>query len=114
MGLVFFRTAALDDVVSFYTDTVGARVWHEQPDCTILEHGAFRVGFCAAEEAPETEGVLTFVYPNRAGVDAAHERLVDHGVDTDGDPRFNERYDIYQFFATDPEGRTVEFQTFEH
>ncbi|MWG33970.1 VOC family protein [Halomarina oriensis] len=113
MGLVFFRTTALADLVAFYTDVVGARVWHEQPACTILEHGAFRVGFCDGDET-ETDGVLTFVYPNRAGVDAAHERLHDHGVDTDGDPRFNERYDIYQFFAEDPDGRTVEFQTFEH
>ena len=113
MGLVFFRTAALADLVAFYTDVVEARVWHEQPDCTILEHGAFRFGFCEGDEA-ETAGVLTFVHPNRAGVDAAHERLRDHGVDTDGEPRFNDGYDIYQFFATDPEGRTVEVQTFEH
>jgi hypothetical protein len=28
-------------------------------------------------------------------------------------PRFDEKYSIYQAFATDPEGRTVEFQTFE-
>ena len=32
----------------------------------------------------------------------------------DDDPRYNESYEIYQFFATDPEGRTVEVQTFEH
>jgi catechol 2,3-dioxygenase-like lactoylglutathione lyase family enzyme len=116
MGLVFFRTAALDDLLAFYVDTVGARVWHEQPDCTVLEHGAFRVGFCEADDPDdaETEGVLTFVYPDRAGVDAAHDRLHEAGVEADGEPRYNERYEIYQFFATDPEGRTVEFQTFEH
>jgi hypothetical protein len=110
MGLVFMRTVALEEVVRFYTDRVGARVWHEQPDCTILEHAGFRLGFCAGERA-ETEGTVTFVYPTRAGVDAAHERL--SGL-ADDPPRYNDRYEIYQFFATDPEGRTVEFQTFEH
>ena len=110
MGLVFFRTASLEDVVRFYTERVGARVWLEQPDCTILEHGGFRLGFCAGDE-PETEGTVTFVYPGRAGVDAAHDRLSELADDT---PRYNDRYDIYQFFATDPEGRTVEFQSFEH
>ncbi len=28
-------------------------------------------------------------------------------------PVHNERYDIYHFFAVDPEGRAVEFQRFE-
>lgn len=114
MALVFFRTAALDDVVSFYIDRVGCRVWHAQPDCTILEHVGSRVGFCEVDgsgDGAETCGTLTFVYPTRAGVDAAHDRLADVA---DDDPRYNDRYEIYQFFATDPEGRTVEFQTFEH
>jgi len=31
-----------------------------------------------------------------------------------GSPEVNEQYDIYQFFADDPEGRTLEFQTFLH
>ena len=34
--------------------------------------------------------------------------------DVDEPPETNEQYEIYQFFATDPEGRSVEFQTFEH
>ena len=29
-------------------------------------------------------------------------------------PKENERYNIYQFFAEDPEGRTLEFQHFLH
>lgn len=32
----------------------------------------------------------------------------------DGKPRHNERYQIYQFFAKDPEGRNLEFQAFLH
>lgn len=110
MGLVFFRTESLEAVVRFYAERVGARVWLEQPDCTVLEHAGFRLGFCAGEAA-ETGGTVTFVCPTRAGVDAAHDRLADVAADP---PRYNDRYEIYQFFAADPEGRTVEFQTFEH
>jgi hypothetical protein len=110
MGLVFFRTAALDTVVRFYTESFDASVWLEQPDCTILERGSFRLGFCRGD-APETCGTITFVYDDRSGVDAAHERLRGRA---DGEPRYNDSYEIYQFFATDPEGRTVECQTFEH
>ena len=108
-GIVFFRTEAHDQVVEFYTGRLDATVWLEQPDCTILDFEGFRFGFCAREGA-ETEGTLTFVVPSREAVDAAFERLEDRALDR---PHDNEKYEIYQFFAEDPEGRTVEVQCFE-
>ena len=107
-GIVFFGTRQHDEVAAFYRD-LGATVWREQPDCTILQAGEFRFGFCARDEA-DTEGIITFVFDDRAGVDDAYERVEDRADDP---PRFNDTYDIYQCFASDPEGRTVEFQTFE-
>jgi hypothetical protein len=85
-------------------------VWLEQPDCTILESDNQLFGFCDREDA-DTEGILTFVVEDRAAVDAAHADLADVACE---DPHENERYDIYQFFADDPDGRTVEVQTFLH
>jgi hypothetical protein len=108
-GIVFFRTEAHDDVVEFYRERMGAAVWLEQPDCTVLDYRGLRFGFCAREEA-ETEGTLTFVVPSREAVDATFERLEDCARDR---PHVNETYAIYQFFAEDPEGRTVEVQCFE-
>jgi hypothetical protein len=107
-GIVFFRTERYEEVVGFYRD-LGASVWREQPDCTILSAGGFRFGFCDRDTA-DTEGIITFVYPGRDGVDRTYDRLADRA---DGEPVFNDTYDIYQFFATGPEGRTIEFQTFE-
>lgn len=107
-GIIFFATEQHDQIIEYYTD-LGATVWREQPDCTILEIGTCKVGFCARETA-DTDGILTFVYPDRDGVDRMYERLAETA---DKPPRYNETYSIYQFFATDPEGRTVEFQTFE-
>ena len=108
-GIVFFRTEAHDDVVEFYTERLDATVWLEQPDCTILDYRGFRFGFCAREGA-ETGGIITFVVPSRTAVDATFEQFEDCARD---DPHYNERYAIYQFFAEDPEGRTVEVQCFE-
>jgi hypothetical protein len=107
-GIVFFRTERQDEVVAFYRD-LGATVWREQPDCTILQAGDFRFGFCSREDA-DTEGIVTFVFEDRAGVDDAYAALGDRAAEP---PQYNGTYDIYQFFAGDPEGRTVEFQTFE-
>jgi catechol 2,3-dioxygenase-like lactoylglutathione lyase family enzyme len=109
-GITFFGTRALDDVVAFYVEHLGATVWLEQPDCTVLKYDNQLLGFCE-REAAETGGTITFVVEDRAAVEALHAELVEVAREP---PRENERYEIYQFFADDPEGRTVEIQTFLH
>ena|SRR5210317_355007 len=107
-GVVFFNTLQLDDLTEFYTQRVGAELWMDQTDCRIFRHGQFLFGFCQREES-ETCGILTFVYPDREGVDRMYERFQDVALDA---PRDNPRYPIYNFFARDPEGRMIEFQMF--
>lgn len=115
-GIVFFRTEQREAVVQFYTEIVGADVWLEQPDCTILEYDGFRFGFCQRETTDDC-GILTFVYEDRADVDEMHAAVGEHNEDNAlaiEEPHENETYDIYQFFAEDPDSRTAEFQTFLH
>ena len=109
-GIVFFGTENHDEVVEFYTERMGADVWLEQTACTILKHGNMLLGFCDRDDT-ENEGVVTFFYGDREGVDRQYERLEDRAR---GAPEENEEYDIYQFFADDPDDRTVEVQTFLH
>ena len=118
-GIVFHGTENRDGVVDFYREELNAETWLEQPDCTILRYDNLLFGFCDRDET-EACGTLTFVYPDRDGVDEVRDRLAaasdrrddasaPRAVET---PRENERYDIYQFFAEDPDGRTVECQAF--
>jgi len=59
--------------------------------------------------------MYTFVYPSKEEVDEIYDKLCQSTIITiDGRPRVNERYQIYQFFAQDPEGRNLEFQAFLH
>lgn len=109
-GITFFGTRALDEVVAFYVDRLDATVWLEQPDCTVLKYDNQLLGFCQ-RGAAETAGTITFVVEDRAAVEAVHQALAEVAR---APPRENERYGIYQFFADDPEGRTVEVQTFLH
>lgn len=109
-GIVFFGTENHDAVVEFYVEEVGCTEWLDQPGCTILQHGHMLVGFCEREETDDC-GIVTFYYDDRADVDRMYERLEDRARD---EPHENEQYDIYQFFAEDPDGRTVEFQAFLH
>lgn len=109
-GIVFFASTDRESTVSFYRDEFDATIWLEQPDCTILQLDNQLVGFCDRAEA-DTDGVITFVKPDRAAVDAVFDRLDDGSIDP---PTVNDRYDIYHFYTTDPEGRSVEVQAFLH
>ena len=134
-GIVFFRSAAREEICTFYREFFDAETWLSQPDCTVLRYDSLLFGFCDVEgsggagtdetaeltEAETTgrsehtdvdlDGTITFVYDSRAAVDRAYERLGDRARD---EPTENEPYEIYNFFADDPEGRTIECQTFLH
>jgi hypothetical protein len=109
-GLVFFRTTNLDRICEWYVENLDADVWLEQPGCTILNADGFRFGFCEGSET-ETCGIVTFLCDTTDDVDEVYDRL---GEAASEEPHENETYRIYQFFAEDPDGRTVEVQTFLH
>ncbi len=109
-GIVFLKTKRLEEVRRFYVERVGMRVWLEQPGIAILQHGNLLVGF-HQQDRPDLQGLLTFFYPGREQVDEVYARLEDTASSV---PKVNERYRIYHFFGTDPEGRKTEFQAFLH
>lgn len=109
-GIVFMKTLRLNEIKEFYTQKINCRVWLEQEDCVILRHGNFMLGFCEREEVSK-DGMLTFFFPIKSEVDRIYETLMDIAKET---PKMNPKYNIYHFFATDPEGRELEFQYFDH
>jgi hypothetical protein len=109
-GVVFFKTTRLDTLSEFYTDQVGCSLWLDQGACKIFRHGNMLFGFCRADEA-DLQGVVTFFYPSREQVDAMYEKFKAIAKES---PRMNERFNIYHFYAEDPEGRLIEFQYFNH
>ena len=109
-GIVFFNTTSLDTLDDFYTGEVGCTLWLDQGACKIFRHGNMLFGFCQSEEK-DTQGVITFFYPSRHQIDEMYEKLESIAVDS---PRMNERFQIYHFYAMDPEGRLIEFQYFDH
>ena len=109
-GIVFFRTRRLEEIREFYTRRAGMEVWLDQGDVSILKEGNLLVGFHQAERA-DLDGLITFFCPDRMAVDRMYERFA---VEAKAPPRVNEKYRIYHFFAADPEGRGLEFQSFEH
>jgi catechol 2,3-dioxygenase-like lactoylglutathione lyase family enzyme len=109
-GIIFFKTSSLEQITRFYTKRMGMKVWLDQGGCTIFRSGNLLLGFCRAGNA-ESEGVITYFYKTREEVDERYSALSDIAGEQ---PRENQQYRIYQFFAEDPEGRTLEFQSFLH
>ncbi|MFW9958330.1 MAG: VOC family protein [Candidatus Odinarchaeota archaeon] len=109
-GMVFFKTMMLQNIVDFYVKELGMHIWLKQKDCTILNQGNLLIGFCERSSA-ELEGMITLFYPTKEAVDEMHTMLK-HMATTK--PVESDVYKIYHFFAKDPEGRVLEFQTFLH
>lgn len=110
-GIIFFQTSLRGQIVEFYTGEVGFEEWLEQDGgCTILQRANLLIGFCDAPES-ETDGIVTIVVEDRETVDALYDQLKSHAH---GPPEENAAFDIYQFFLEDPDGRSVEVQTFLH
>jgi len=107
-GILFLKTKQLQAVRDFYQSRISCEIWRDQGDCVILRHGNFLFGFCERETV-DTEGMLTFFYDSKEEVDRMYALL--EPISTT-QPKMNARYNIYQFFATDPEGRALEFQYF--
>lgn len=113
-GIIFFRTTHRSTVVDFYRRQLGFSVWLEQEaGCTILKRENLLLGFCDGDTT-ETDGIVTVVVESTDAVDDRYRTLKDHGATNLEPPSENEAFDIYQFFCTDPDGRTVEVQTFLH
>ncbi len=107
-GIIFFKTKNLRLIKDFYIERIGMELWLEQADCIILKHGNLLLGFCQREEL-DTQGIITFVYEN---TDQVYNMYKKFRVEAMAEPVVNEKYNIYHFFAKDPEGRLVEFQNF--
>lgn len=109
-GLIFLPTSDLGAMKSFYQTRLDLNMWLDQGGCAILQHGNLLLGFCEQDGNP-FKGFITLFYETRQEVDAVYQDLQDIAEDA---PKENEAYRIYHFFARDPEGRRLEFQTFLH
>jgi len=108
-GIVFFKTKDLGRIRSFYASMLELPVWLDQDSCVIFRSGNQLLGFCESESS-EICGTITFFFNCREQVDAAYTKLKSIAKTAPGE---NPKYNIYHFWATDPEGRSLEFQCFE-
>jgi predicted enzyme related to lactoylglutathione lyase len=110
--VTFLYVRDLEVSTRFYGSVIGLEQVLDQGACRIFRvAGEAFLGLCASRErAVVPEGVtVTFV---TAEVDAWHARLEAAGAAIEGPPAENTRFNIYNFFARDPDGYLIEVQRF--
>lgn len=110
--ITWVYTSDLAGTAKFYAETIGLAVAMEQKGTSIFHVGRDGfLGVCTVRPGRSIEPkgvVITLVVDD---VDAWYERLTSAGLRMQK-PLENPEFDIYHFFATDPNGYLLEFQTF--
>ena len=107
-GIIFFASKDTEKLQNFYIKEVGCSLWLEQGGCIVLKHGNMLFGFCNRDKI-DKDAMITFFYPEKSTVDKMYRKFKDIAKHA---PQNNDKYDIYHFYASDPEGRPIEFQYF--
>lgn len=111
--IAFFGTKDLEVTHGFYSNLLGLPLVIDQGTCRIYRApGGGFIGFCEHLEVCQAgrAPIITLVTDD---VDGVYETLIQAGTKVSSEPKFNENYGIYHFFAQDPQGYTVEIQRFE-
>mgnify|MGYP002624441540 CR=1 FL=1 len=111
-SIIFLPTDDLARTQAFYEGVLGFDLRLDQGTCHIYRlSGEAHIGFCTGLKriSPADSVIVTIVTAN---VDEVHARLTEQGVQVDGMPRVNDQFQIYHFFAMDPNGYRVEVQSF--
>lgn len=109
-GIIFLGTSQPGIIRDFYTKELKMQVWLDQGTCLILRYKNMLLGFCEKQVA-DIAGTITIFCHTAKEVDIYYKKFSSISISR---PKENHKYNIYNFFAKDPEGRTLEFQAFLH
>ena len=109
-NITFLKVADVERSHTFYGDGLGLVLVLDQGGCLIykLTETSF-IGVCERAESGPSNVVVTIVSDD---VDGWHKRFMAAGAKIDGTPRDNPDYQIFHFFAEDPDGHVIEVQRF--
>ena len=115
--ITFLYCADLQETATFYEELLGLPLVLDQGGCRIVqvaEGGGGYLGYCQRMvESKEKPGVIfTLVVEGREEVDSWYGKLKEGEVEIPEAPRLNPDYGIYHFFFQDPNGYTLEVQSF--
>ncbi|MHA1213347.1 MAG: VOC family protein [Candidatus Heimdallarchaeota archaeon] len=115
--ITFLQTDDLEKTTEFYSEVLRCKLVVDQGQCRIFQTAKESfIGFCSHEflERDKSSVCLTFVCDSKEEVNQWYERLQKNGLLVKDHPKVNAKFKIYNFFAEDPNGITIEIQYFLH
>lgn len=110
--IVFVYVQDLEPADRFYGGVLGLDLVLDQGGCLIYQvAGSAYLGICDRPERAGIEGSLVTLVTG--DVDEWFERLVNAGAEIIRPPQHSAEYQIYNFFARDPDGNRLEIQRFD-
>src|SRR6056297_622238 len=108
----FYKVEDLKKTREFYQEILGCTLYKDQGLCLIYDvHNLGKIGFCTHHPRQANNATcITFVYETKEEVDEMYALLKAYTAKEE--PHENAKFRIYQFFAKDPNGLTLEFQVF--
>ena len=112
-NISFFGTDDLIKTDKFYREIFGLEIYKDQGKCKIYKvPGGGMIAFCEHMEvlATDKSPIITFLTEDVEGVYSKFENIEE--IELESEPIKNDEFKIYQFFAKDPNGYTIEIQKF--
>ncbi|MBN1330758.1 MAG: VOC family protein [Candidatus Heimdallarchaeota archaeon] len=115
--ITFLQTDNLKKTTEFYTEVLNCTLIIDQGLCRIFmtAYGSY-FGFCSHEflDKEKNSVCLTFICETKNEVNDWFNHLQKKNIETKDSPKENTKFRIYNFFAKDPNGITIEIQCFLH
>ncbi|SRR6056297_1033929 len=112
-GLIaFYGTDNLEKTHKFYSGLLELKLYKDQGKCKIYEvPNGGKIGFCEHLDncVGENGPIITFIAKD---VDMVYAHIASSGYKIPPLPEVNEEFQIYHFFAEDPNGYKIEIQKF--
>ncbi|NHK30118.1 MAG: VOC family protein [Asgard group archaeon] len=115
--ITFLQTDNLEKTTAFYEDIMKCKMILDQGQCRIFQiANDSYIGFCSHDFLDKDKNTicLTFVCDSINEVNQWYQHFKANNVQIKDAPKKNEKFKIYNFFAIDPNGITVEIQYFLH
>ncbi len=111
--IVFVYVEDLQRASLFYGGVLELQLVLDQGGCLIYQvAGSAYLGICDRAERAGIEGSLVTLVTE--DVDRWFERVVAAGAEIIRPPQHSDEYEIYNFFARDPDGNRLEIQRFDN
>lgn len=107
----FYPCLDINQTTHFYLEMIGLTLYQDQGKARIFDTGYGYLGFCQYDYSDlATQTCISFNLKDQESVDQYYKDLKNKGIEVMTSPQKHPQFEVYSFFARDPNGYKLEFQ----